>query len=185
MTGQKFIVGLGGALRAGSSTEAALDRVLYYARERGAKTALFSGEKLNLPLYAPGNTSPAPAVAELVAALCCADGIVLGSPSYHGGISGTVKNAIDYAEEMPKDPAPYFTNKPVGCVTTGMGWQGCNATLHSLRSIVHALRGWPTPLGIAINTATPAFDRDGKCASPDFDASFAIMADELLSFGAR
>jgi FMN reductase len=32
------------------------------------------------------------------------------------------------------------------------GWQAATTTLTSLRSTVHALRGWPTPLGVAINS---------------------------------
>ncbi len=177
-----LIVAIGGTLRPGSSTEAALRRVLQHAEKYGAKTRLFAGEQLNLPLYAPGAVSTDRKVTDLIESLRQADGIVLGSPGYHGGISGLVKNAIDYTEEMAGDPKPYFSGKPIGCVASGAGWQGCNATLQALRSVAHALRGWPTPLGIAFNSATRPFDADQKCVVPELDQQFAIMADELAVF---
>lgn len=177
-----LIVAVGGTLRPGSSTEAALRRVLYHAGKHGADTRLFAGEQLNLPLYVPGAASAAPEVGDLVDALCQADAIVLGSPGYHGGISGLVKNAIDYTEELAGNTTPYLAGKAVGCIASGAGWQGCNATLQALRSVVHALRGWPTPLGIAFNSATRPFDVDQTCLAPELDKQFAIMADELIGF---
>lgn len=181
MSRVKKVVALGGTLRVGSSTEAAMRRVLVHAERLGAETRIFAGAALDLPLYAPHNVSNAPAVTELIAALRSADAIIFGSPGYHGGISGAVKNAIDYTEEMARDASPYFSGKPVGCIATGAGWQGCNATLAALRGVVHALRGWPTPMGIAINSINAPFDADGACA-PELDNSFAIMARELLDF---
>jgi FMN reductase len=76
-----------------------------------------------------------------------------------------VKNAIDYTEDLRDDERCYLTGKAVGLVATGAGWQGAVQTLVALRGIVHALRGWPTPLGVAVNTAEPVFDSDGQCVS--------------------
>lgn len=46
-----------------------------------------------------------------------------------------------------------------------------------MRSIVHALRGWPTPFGIGINSRESVFDAK--------DPMFEIMAGELVNFGLR
>jgi FMN reductase len=93
-----------------------------------------------------------------------------------------VKNALDYVEELSSDQRAYFDNIPVGCIATGSGWQGANSTLMSLRSIVHALRGWPTPLGLALNTSEPLFDASGACISADIDAQFRLMASQVVAF---
>lgn len=185
MVVQMNIVGVGGTLRAGSSTEAVIRRVLAHAEAMGARTRLFAGEAINLPMYAPGNVADTPAVRDLIVALRSADAVVIGSPGYHGGISGLVKNALDYTEEMSRDVVPYFTGKPIGCVATGFGWQGCNSTLHALRSVAHALRGWPTPIGIALNTKTPAFDTQGACLLPELDLQLRLMAEQLMTFQDR
>jgi len=54
----------------------------------------------------------------------------------------------------------------VGCIATAAGWLGAVNTLGALRDIVHALRGWPTPLGAAINSAENVFDEEGTCKVP-------------------
>lgn len=153
MTEPPHFVAIGGTSRAASSTERALQRALDYASEAGATTALISGEALSLPFYEPDVARRGARAAALVAELRRADAIVIGSPGYHGGLSGLVKNALDYVEDLRGDARCYLDGVPVGCVATGAGWQGAVATLIQIRSVVHALRGWPTPLGVAINTA--------------------------------
>jgi FMN reductase len=151
-TEQPFIVGLGGTLRADSSTESALRIALDAAEAHGARTELFGGSTLaRLPMYDP-DTPNGEDAQRLIESLRLADGVIIASPGYHGSVSGLVKNALDYAEELRQDGNPYLSGRAVGCVTTAYGWQAAVTTLQTLRSIVHALRGWPTPLGAAINS---------------------------------
>jgi len=112
---------------------------------------LLCGRDIDLPAYVPGATSNAKAN-RITAELGRADGIILGTPGYHGGLSGLVKNALDYTEDLRDNQRPYLENRPVGCVVTAAGEQGGVTTLAALRSVVHALRGWPTPLGVTIIT---------------------------------
>ncbi|AFL50876.1 FMN reductase [Sinorhizobium fredii] len=83
-----------------------------------------------------------------------------------------VKNALDYTEDMRNDPAVYLDGRAVGCITCAYGPQAAGTTLVALRSIVHALRGWPTPLGVGINSASCRF-------SPGEEPSDAAIADQL------
>ena len=177
-----FIVGLGGTLRANSSTEKALRVVLGAAAALGAETMLLGGAELDLPLYAPDRPDRTPAAARLVEALRRADGVVLGSPGYHGGISGLVKNALDYVEDMRGDPNPYFEGRAVGCIATAAGWQATMTTLNALRDVVHALRGWPTPLGVPINTMEPVFDPTGECLAPRLKEQLEVVAGQVVGF---
>ncbi len=147
-----FVVGLGGTTRTGSSSERALRTAL---AATNAETAVFTAADLDFPLYTPGVTLPDERVERYLGALRRADGIIIASPGYHGGVSGLVKNAIDWVEELRADERPYFDGRPVGLIVVADGWQATITTLTSLRSIVHALRGWPTPLGVAINAADP------------------------------
>jgi FMN reductase len=110
------------------------------------------------------------------------DGLVIGTPGYHGGVSGLVKNAIDLLEDLRSDARVYLDGRPVGLVVTAGGWQACGVTLSSLRDMVHALRGWPTPTGIAINS------QDDSPLLPDGDLKpgsvrdmVGVMARQVLS----
>ena len=177
-----YIVAVGGTLRPNSSTEYAMRHVLAAAQRAGARTKLISGSSLQLPLYQPDNPERSASARDLIAEFALADGFVLGSPGYHGSISGVIKNALDYAEDLRSDVRPYFSGRAVGCIATAGGWPGAVNTLGALRDIVHALRGWPTPLGAAINSAEKAFDQDGVCVAPRVAQMLDTIADEVMSF---
>jgi FMN reductase len=180
-----YIVAVGGTLRPNSSTEWAMRHVLSVSQRIGARIKLISGPLLQLPLYQPENPERGAGARLLVAELALADGIIIGSPGYHGSISGLVKNALDYAEDLRTDARPYFSGRAVGCIATAGGWPGAINTLSALRDIVHALRGWPTPLGAAINSAESVFDDEGKCLVPRVAQVLDLMAEEVMSFALK
>jgi len=156
--------------------------VLDAAERAGARTKLITGSALELPIYQPDNPDRSEAARHLVAHLALADGIILGSPGYHGSISGLIKNALDYAEDLRCDARPYFSGRAVGCIATAGGWSGAVNTLGALRDIVHALRGWPTPLGAAIKSSEGMFDEGGKCLVPRVAQTLELIAAEVIGF---
>lgn len=159
------IVGLGGTTRSGSSSERALREALAAAEESGAEVVFLGAGEIELPMYAPERPGRTAEAERLVRELRAADGVIIASPGYHGGLSGLVKNALDYTEDMRDDERPYLDGRAVGCIACAAGWQAVTTTLVSLRSVVHALRGWPTPLGVGINTTSP--DRSGDPVAAD------------------
>jgi FMN reductase len=177
------ICALGGSTRPNSSTEKLLAAVLGELERAGARTQLFAGEALELPIYSPGNPLNANAAC-LIDAVRDADALLIGSPGYHGSVSGLVKNALDYLEELRLDRRPYLSDRPVGLVVTAYGWQAAVTTLNALRQITHALRGWPTPLGIAVNMTDLKTGLPGMLADPDLGERVRELAREL-AFMAR
>src|SRR5690349_10113449 len=95
-----LIVGLGGTIRANSSSERALAISLHAAEIAGARTMLIGGAKLAVPFYKPDNAGSSAEAAHLVDALRRCDGVIISAAAYHGAISGLLKNAIDYAEDL-------------------------------------------------------------------------------------
>jgi FMN reductase len=161
---QPLVVGIGGTTREDSSCEKALRWALKRAQERGAKVELITGAALQLPMYAPESPSRIDEARHFVAVLRRAHGLIIASPGYHGSISGLIKNALDYTEDMSADEAPYLDGRAVGLIACAAGWQAAGTTLATLRFVIHALRGWPTPLGVAINSKEAPFDP--KCTTP-------------------
>ncbi|MGV0745987.1 NADPH-dependent FMN reductase [Mycolicibacterium sp. XJ870] len=177
-----FVVGLGGTLRADSSTERAVRYCLESVERQGGRTRMFAGPDLELPMYAPHSLDRTPAALEFVKALRDADAVVVGSPGYHGAISGLVKNALDYIEDLREDPRVYLDNTPWGCISCAYGWQAAVGTLGQLRSIGHALRAWPTPLGVAINSADQIWSESGELAGGPVRDQLDMLANQLLTF---
>jgi FMN reductase len=162
MRAMPVIVGLGGTTRANSSTEKALRASLRAAEAAGAETVLLGAADLALPMYAPEHDARTPEAERLVYELRRCDGVIVASPGYHGTLSGLVKNALDYTEDMREDAAPYLDGRAFGAIGCAFGWAATIHTIAALRSVAHALRAWPTPLGAAINTDAPVFDGDGN-----------------------
>jgi len=177
------IVGIGGTTREGSSTEKALRYALSMCEKAGATTAIFTGLDIkDLPMYAPELPHRADVAQEMIAELRKAHGVIVASPGYHGTIAGIVKNALDYTEDLREDDRVYFSGMPVGCITTGLGWQGVVTTLEHLRAMVHSLRGWPTPLGAALNTTTPLFDASAEPSDERARFQLETVAQEVMEF---
>jgi FMN reductase len=182
-TFRPYIIGIGGTARVGSSTEKAVSIALESAEQAGARTKLFGGAFLaKLPLFNNEKPSRTDEEKELIEAVRAADGLIIGSPAYHGGISGVVKNAIDVIEDTARDERVYLDGRAVGLIVTAYGWQATGMTLSSMRSIVHALRGWPTPLGAALNATGGLFDADGKPKEPGVASTLAAMGQQVVQF---
>jgi FMN reductase len=177
------VVGIGGTVRPTSSSERSLRVSLAAAEAAGAGTILFSGAALaNLPMYNPEAPDIGPEAMALIEAVRGAEGIIIASPGYHGTLSGLVKNALDYLEELRTDTRPYLDGRAVGLIATAMGWQAAVNTLTALRAVTHSLRGWPTPLGAAINSAQPCFDSEGNVIDTRVEEQLALVGQQVVAF---
>ena len=185
MSASPFIVGIGGTPRAGSATERCLQLALAHAQSLGCRTQLISGPQLPAELFDASRPERSASALALIDALRQADGVILGTPSYHGSISGLMKNALDYAEDLRLAPRVYLQDRPVGCIVCAEGAQALGTTLVALRSVVHALRGWPTPFGAAIHTAVRPFDAEGKVIDESVQRACETVAEEVVAFARR
>lgn len=181
-----LIVGLGGTTRARSVTESLLQSALQTCEAAGARTVLFGGQFLyKLPTYALDDHTRSAEQMEFLDTVRRSHGVIVATPGYHGGVSGLVKNALDLLEDLRDDRRCYLEGRAIGCIVTAAGWQACGTTLTSLRSIIHALRGWPTPFGAAINTSTIAFDESGACIDEKAAAQVKIVGRQVAEFARR
>lgn len=178
-----LIVGIGGTLSPSSSSERALRRAMALAEDLGARTTVFAGRFLReLPMYDPFEPDRTPHARQLVSALQDAAGVIISSSAYHGSVSGLLKNAIDYAEDLGRDDRVYLSGVPVGLISVAGGWQAAVSNLGVLRAITHSLRGWPTPYGCVINT-----NPEVTCGDPvaSRTAELAIVAQEVVFAAGR
>lgn len=175
-----FVVGLGGSQRPESVSGRALRVALDHAARTGARTVLFTAADIDLPLFDPSRKPQPLQAGKLIAALRQADGVILAASSYNGGVSSFVKNAIDYIYAMAGDERPYLEGRAIGCIAVGGGWQAGGPVLAALRATAHALRGWPTPLGVMINASEPnlADDADGSPAG----GQLCALAEQVVWF---
>jgi len=179
---QPLVVGVGGTPRAGSSSECALRIALAAAMSLGARTEIICGTQAVLPVYDPNQRERTPEALRLIRLLRDCDGLIVASPGYHGSMSGLIKNALDYTEDMRNDSRPYLDGRAVGIIVCANGWQATGTTLVALRSVVHALRGWPTPMGVAINSLLKVFDAHGRCIDGTAAEQLELLASQVVDF---
>lgn len=161
-TGSVRVVGLCGSLRPGGHTRKVVNLALAGAREVGAEVALLDLVDYELVFCdARDDESTYPAdVHRLRAEVAAADGIILGTPEYHGGVSGVLKNALDLMGFSE------FGGKMIGLVGVSGGDMGATSSLSNLRTIGRSLRAWVVPDEVSVAGAGRAFDADGTVKDP-------------------
>lgn len=172
------VVGLGGSLMMPSVSLFALRTALAAAKAEGTEIEVLDLRTLGLPLYGSNGQRGCgipPSASQLIRAVAEADAMIWSSPLYHGTVSGSFKNALDWLEELADRDPPFLTNKPVGLIATAAGVQGLQA-INTMEFAVRALRGWAVPFAVPINAAHQAFDSDGTARDRD-------LADRLASLG--
>jgi FMN reductase len=182
MSDRPLIVGIGGTTRKDSTSERALCHALGIAARLGVATQLIDGAALPIEPFDPSRPGRSVQATELVAALRRADGVIVATPSYHGSLSGLVKNALDFSEDLRDDPRPYLDGRAVGCIVVADGPQAMGSTLIALRSIVHALRGWPTPYAATIDARARPFGADGLQPEAEVHEALAAVVQQVVEF---
>jgi FMN reductase len=170
------VIGLGGSLRATSTSRSALAVALEGVEAQRADAQLIWIRELDLPLYTAEHAIPPQAHAFAETVHNC-DAMIWSSPTYHGSISGSFKNALDWLILLAERDPPYLSNKPIGLVSTAGGVQGLQA-VNSMEFIARALRGWSVPLVLPVAQSWQSFDPEGRL----LDES---IADQLRALGAE
>jgi FMN reductase len=175
------ILGIGGTTSAKSWSLVPLEAALAKARQHGCETTLATVYDLNLPLFHTEwrlEDYP-PTLAWLLDEVRRADGLIICSPTYHGTISGAIKNVLDTLIFLGWDEPPYLAGKPVGLMA--YGGMTAMGVLHALTNCVRGLKGISVPTHIAV--PEDAIDRSRVAlSSPKIEHRLDLMVDELVSF---
>jgi len=141
-----------------STSLAAVQIALEGAAESGAVTDVHDVRALNLPMYVPHQSDVPEAARAFADSVYACDGMLWSSPLYHGTISGSFKNALDWLQLLGDRQPAYLTDKVVGLISTAGGTQGLQA-VNTMEFIVRALRGWAVPLVIPVPQAWRVFQQ--------------------------
>lgn len=157
-TSELRVIGICGSLRSQSYTRMAVKISLQGAEEIGALSKLIDLRDLDL-IFSDGREherSYPEDVFTLRKELRNADGIILGTPEYHGSFSGVLKNAIDLMGFKE------FEGKIIGLVGVSGGAMGAVNALNGLRVVGRALHAWVIPQQVSVPEAWQIFNQDGE-----------------------
>jgi FMN reductase len=176
------ILGIGGSTRRGSKSLVLLRSALGIAAEMGAEVTLADVRELDLPIYDDDHALDdyPPSLTKLLAAVRAADGYILCSPTYHGTVSGAVKNALDCLNFLFDDEPRYLAGKPVALMALGGG--GAANVITSLQHATRALNGLATR---TVVTAGGGAIVDGEIGDEAVNRRLHWMSEELLDLALR
>lgn len=168
------IVGIGGSLRPDSSSYQALEVAIAKVKALGAETEILDLRTLNLPFCNGGDAYPDyPDVQKLQDTVKQADGLILATPEYHGGVSGVLKNSLDLMS------FEHLSDKVTGLISV-LGGQPNSNSLNELRLIMRWVHGWVIPEQIAIPQSWKAFDKQGNLSDDKLSERFDQFAQSLV-----
>ena len=154
------VVGICGSIRKNSYTYKVVELALRGAAEMGVATQLIDLNQYELGFCTADDKDYPADVFRLRKDVGEAQGIILGTPEYHGSFSGVLKNALDL---MSFDE---FSQKVIGLVSVSAGAMGAMNALTSLRTVGRTLHAWVVPQQVAIPNVYKVFGPDGEISDP-------------------
>lgn len=158
------IIAIAGSNRAGAGSTKLAAYVVRQLREMGAEAELFELYRKPIPFYGAdyvmGGSAADENLRELLERAEAADAIALSTPEYHGGLTGVMKNALDFLEKR------HFAGKPVLSMATAGGPLAVS-TLQQLQAVTRYLHGINCPEWISLGKDLRAFSETGEPLHPE------------------
>lgn len=168
------IVGIAGSLRTESYTHKALGLAAQRVEALGAEIEILDLRQMNLPFCDGADEYPEyPDVKRLQETVEQADGLILATPEYHGGMSGVLKNALDLMSFTE------LSDKVAGVISV-LGGQSNSNSLNQMRVVMRWVHAWVIPEQIAIGQAWQAFDKEGKLLDEKLSQRLDKFAESLV-----
>lgn len=141
----------------------------------------------SIPLYnadveAQGDPQP---VAELKSAVREADALLIAVPEYNYGVSGVLKNTIDWLSRPPAGSV--LQSKPTALMGASPGMAGTARAQLQLRQTFVFTQTWvmPPPPEILVAHAQEKFDARGELTDEDTRARLRDLLEALMTWTQR
>jgi NAD(P)H-dependent FMN reductase len=183
------ILAFAGSTRTGSLNKRLIRVAAEAARAAGAEVTLIDLRDYPLPPYdgdveAQGLPAAAVALKDLFKAH---DGFLISAPEYNGGMSGMLKNTIDWVSRRGDDDSRLaaFSGKFAGLMAAAPGRLGAIRGLGQLRHVLTTVGVLVVPRQHGIHAADTAFDEDGRLKDPAQQAAIEAIAGRLVDLVRR
>lgn len=160
-------------MREGSRTRVAVAAALDAAADAGGRTESVDLREAEVPPRSAAQ-EPGPTVDRLRETVGRADGLILGTPNYHGSVSGGLKTALDWCRREE------LAGTTVGLLEVAGGAFPGSALGH-LRTISRTLGAWTLPTQVAIPRSHETVDDEG-ITDADLAARTRRLGDELVAY---
>jgi FMN reductase len=165
------VLGVGSSMRKGSFSTLTLKITLELVKKQGAETRLLDLQNTSLPMFY-SEERETPEIKKVTDDVKWADAFILATPDYHGSMSGSMKNFLDYFWSE-------FAGKLFGyiCASHEKGL----TVMEQMRTSVRQCYGWSMPYGISIN-GDEDFD-NGQLSNTKLKPRLEMLSRDLIVYG--
>ena len=166
------VLGVVGSLHRNSVTRTVIQRLADQLQVAGCAVDMLDLNSEPLPLYNPDTAEDQPGFPALQARVNRADVFILGTPDYHGSISGALKNFLDHFWRE-------FAGKMFATVVASHE-KGLTVTDH-LRTIARQCYAWSLPYGISFTDKQDVQNR--QIVSDSLNKRLELMVRDVRVYG--
>ncbi|MGI8718953.1 MAG: NADPH-dependent FMN reductase [Nitrososphaeraceae archaeon] len=168
------VAGIGSSMRKNSFSTNILRKVLEIISVKyNTEARLVNLFETQLPIYLPSTKFDNENVKKVTNDVNWANVFVLASPDYHGSMSGTMKNFLDFFWKE-------FSGKTFGYIVSSH--EKGLTVMDQMRTAVRQCYAWSLPYGISINERED-LGSDGKIVSTRLQSRMDMLARDLVVYG--
>jgi chromate reductase len=179
------ILAFAGSTRKNSFNKRLAKVALHAAEKMGAKTTFIDLLDYDMPLYSDdllkkhGMPDSVIAFKEM---LKSHNGFFIASPEYNGSLTGTLKNAIDWAtiKSEGEDRMACWNGKIAGLLSASPGGLGGIRGLHHLRTILAGIGTFVLPNHLAVGNSTTNLQNDTHITDEKLQQQVDTLATEIV-----
>jgi FMN reductase len=167
-----YVLAVVGSLQRSSITRVVVHHVADQLRQAGCTVDVLDFLKEPLALYNPDTAHDMPGYAELQKRVDRSDVILLGTPDYHGGLSGAMKNFLDHFWQE-------FAGKLFATIVASH--EKGLTVIDQLRTVARQCYAWTLPYGVAFTEEIDV--KDGKVVSEALEKRLAMLIRDARVYG--
>jgi FMN reductase len=161
-----------GSLQQGSITRVVVHHVAERLRKAGCVVDVLDFLREPLALYNPDTAHELPGYTELQARVDAADVVLLGTPDYHGSLSGAMKNFLDHFWHE-------FAGKLFATIVASHE-RGLTVT-DQLRTVARQCYAWTLPYGVSFTEEVDV--KDGQIVSDSLKKRLDMLIRDARVYG--
>jgi azobenzene reductase len=161
-----------GSLQRDSVTRVVVRHVAQQLQAAGCVVDVLDFQEEPLALYNPDTAHDLPGYAALQARVHRADVIVLGTPDYHGAVSGAMKNFLDHFWHE-------FAGKLFATIVASH--EKGLTVIDQLRTVARQCYAWTLPYGVSLTEDIDV--KDGHIASDALKLRLEMLVRDLRVYG--
>ena len=168
------VLGVSSSMRESSFSATGLNITLKKIKNSGVETDFLDLRTTNLPMfYSSNNDKNKDIISAVTDRVKNSDAFILATPDYHGSMSGSMKNFLDYYWSE-------FAGKLFGYICASHE-KGLTA-MDQMRTAIRQCYGWSMPYGVSIN-GEEDFDENRNIINQNLETRINMLARDITVYG--